>query len=87
MSDSPETAGEEKRRNPKFSLSTDGWLGREGYAVGARCVGVVMDLYCARRRDWSFVAAEAEGEVENDSDRGEDVCGRKEDEEVGVHGS
>ena len=46
-----------------------------------------MDLCCARRRDWSFAAAEAEGEVENDSDKGEDLCGRNEDEEVGVHGS
>jgi hypothetical protein len=71
----------------KLSLSTDGWPGREEYAVETRCVGVVIDLYCATRRDWSFAAAEAEGEGENDSDKGEDVCGRYDAEEVGVHGS
>lgn len=49
-------------------------------------MGVVIDLYCATRRDWSFAAAEAEGEGENDSDKGEDACGRYEDEEVGVRG-
>jgi len=71
---------------PKLSLSTDAWLGREEDAVKTRCVGVAIDLYDATRRDWSFEAAEEEGEGENDSDRGEDACGRYEDEEVGVRG-
>jgi hypothetical protein len=38
-----------------------------------RVVGVVIDLYCARRRDWSFAAAEVEGEGEKDSESGEEV--------------
>ena len=88
MSDSPGTAVADNRREVKLSLSTDGRPGREEYAVETRCVGgVVIDLYCATRRDWSLAAAKVEGEGENDSDKGEDVCGRYDDEEVGVHGS
>lgn len=49
-------------------------------------MGVVVDLYCARRRDWSFAAAEVDGEGEKDSESGEEVCGRNGDDEEGVRG-
>ena len=45
----------------------------------------MIDLYCARRRDWSFAAAEEEG-GEKDSESGEEVCGRYLDDEEGVRG-
>ena len=45
-----------------------------------------VDLYCARRRDRSFAAAEVDGEGENDSESGEEVCGRYGDDEEGVRG-
>ena len=49
-------------------------------------VVVVVDLYCARRRDWCFAAAEVDGEGEKVSESGEEVCGRYGDEEEGVWG-
>ncbi len=49
-----------------------------------RVVGVAIDLYCARRRDWSFAAAEVDGEGEKGSESGEEVCGRYGDDEDGV---
>jgi hypothetical protein len=51
-------------------------------------VGVaVVDLYCARRRDWNFAAADVDGEGEKDSESGDEVCGRCGEEEEGVRGS
>jgi hypothetical protein len=61
---------------PKFGSSvTAGCFEREWCALleTRRVVGVVIDLYCARRRDWSFAAAEVEGEGEKDSESGEEV--------------
>lgn len=49
-------------------------------------MGVVIDLYCAMRRDWSFAAAEVEGEGEKDSESGDEVCGRYGEVEEGVRG-
>jgi hypothetical protein len=50
-------------------------------------VSVVVDLYCVIRRDWSFEAAEVDGDGEkHGSESGEDVCGRYGDEEEGVRG-
>ena len=52
-------------------------------------VGVVdaVDLYCAIRRDWSFAAAEVDGDGEkHGSESGEEVCGWYGDEEEGVRG-
>lgn len=44
-------------------------------------------MYCDRRRDWSFAAAEVDGDGEKcGSESGEDVCGRYGDEEEGVRG-
>jgi hypothetical protein len=57
-------------------------------------VGVVaaifgaVDLYCAIRRDWSFAAAEVDGDGEkHESESGEEVCGEYADEEEGVRGA
>jgi hypothetical protein len=60
---------------PKLGSSVNaGCFEREWYALETRrVVGVVIDLYCARRRDWSFAAAEVEGEGEKDSKSGEEV--------------
>lgn len=71
-----EAATGKKGRTPKFGSSVAaGGLEREyRYALETRrVVGVVIDLYCARRRDWSFAAAEVEGEGEKDSESGEEV--------------
>ena len=75
-----------KRRTPKFGSSLAKWFKREWYALETRRVGVAIDLYCERRRDWSFAAAEVDGEGEKDSVSGEEVCGRYGDEEEGVRG-
>jgi hypothetical protein len=65
-----------KRRTPnKFGGSSVAARCREWYALETRRVGVaaVVDLYCARRRDWSFAAADVDGEGEKDSESGEEV--------------
>jgi hypothetical protein len=72
-STSPVEGAAEKKR---CSSVTAGCFEREyRYALETRrVVGVVViDLYCARRRDWSFAAAEVEGEGEKDSESGEEV--------------
>jgi hypothetical protein len=71
-----EAATEQKWRTPKSgsSVTAAGRFEREWHALETRrVVGVVIDLYCARRRDWSFAAAEVEGEGEKDSESGEEV--------------
>jgi len=75
---SPGALAEEKRGKvmPKPGTSVAARLRRELYAFETRRVGVAsIDLYCARRRDWSFAAAEVDGEGEKDSESGEEVCG------------
>ena len=48
---------------------------------------VVVDLYCARRRDWSLAAAEVDGDGgKHGSESGEEVWGLYGDEEEGVRG-
>jgi hypothetical protein len=71
-----EAAAKQKGRTPKFgsSVAAGGFERECRYALETRrVVGVVIDLYCARRRDWSFAAAEVEGEGEKDSESGEEV--------------
>ena len=47
-----------------------------------------MDLYCARRRDWSLAAAEVDGDGgKHGPESGEEVCGWHGDEEEGVRGT
>jgi hypothetical protein len=71
-----EAAAELKGRTPIIGSSVAaGCFEREyRYALETRrVVGVVIDLYCARRRDWSFAAAEVEGEGEKGAESGEEV--------------
>ena len=54
----------------------------------AAAIFAEVDLYCAIRRDWSFAAAEEDGDGEkHESESGEEVCGEYADEDEGVRGA